>query len=239
MNRTVVVLSLRSLVGRRRGVLLFVLPLLLLAVAALVRALAGTSETIAIDVLGELGFGTVVPLVALIAATGILAPEIDDGSIVYLLAKPIPRSRIVLSKVAVAIAFTALLTVSAMALSTVLMAGADARLALAYAVGTLAASAAYSAVFVLLAVLTKHSVVWGLVYWLLWEGLLGSVLSGVRWLSITSWSSAVADQAAAPGVEVYADLGATYAWTATLVALALALWFATRRLRAFNLTGDD
>ena len=44
-----------------------------------------------------------VPLVALLATTGLLAPEIDDGSVAYLLAKPISRHTIVLSKLLVAL----------------------------------------------------------------------------------------------------------------------------------------
>ena len=44
-----------------------------------------------------------VPLIALIAGTGALGPEIDDGSIVYLLAKPLPRREIVFTKLAVAV----------------------------------------------------------------------------------------------------------------------------------------
>ena len=46
----------------------------------------------------------IVPLVALLATTGLLAPEIDDGSISYLLAKPISRHTIVVSKLVVAAA---------------------------------------------------------------------------------------------------------------------------------------
>ena len=49
-----------------------------------------------------LGLAVIVPLVALLATTGLLAPEIDDGSISYLLAKPISRHTIVVSKLVVA-----------------------------------------------------------------------------------------------------------------------------------------
>ena len=43
------------------------------------------------------------PLLSLIAGTGSIGPEIDDGSIVYLLAKPLNRYSIVVTKLAVAI----------------------------------------------------------------------------------------------------------------------------------------
>ena len=50
------------------------------------------------------GLAVIVPLVALLATSGLLAPEIDDGSISYLLAKPISRYTIVASKLVVAAA---------------------------------------------------------------------------------------------------------------------------------------
>src|SRR5688500_16468233 len=90
VNATVAWLGLRSLFGRRRGILLFVLPLVLLALAVLVRVLVA-GPAVADDILYQLGLVVVVPLVALIATTGVLSSEIDDGSVVYLLAKPLPR----------------------------------------------------------------------------------------------------------------------------------------------------
>ena len=40
------------------------------------------------------------PLLGLIAGTGAIGPEIDEGSIVYLLAKPLNRYSIVVTKLA-------------------------------------------------------------------------------------------------------------------------------------------
>jgi ABC-2 type transport system permease protein len=97
----VVWLALRSLFGRRRGILLVILPLVLLALAVLVRVLVEGSA-VAPDLLDQLGLVVVVPLVALVATTGVLSSEIDDGSVVYLLAKPLSRLTIVISKLLVA-----------------------------------------------------------------------------------------------------------------------------------------
>ena len=57
------------------------------------RVLVGEELTAASDTLYALGLAVIVPLVALLATTGVLAPEIDDGSISYLLAKPISGTR--------------------------------------------------------------------------------------------------------------------------------------------------
>ena len=48
--------------------------------------------------------GTLLPLMCLLIGTGVIGPEIDDGSIVYLLAKPLPRRSILFAKLASALA---------------------------------------------------------------------------------------------------------------------------------------
>ncbi|CAM5608071.1 ABC transporter permease [Streptomyces badius] len=55
---------------------------------------AGADDQIACDVLGGFAIATMVPLIGVMQGTGAMGPEIDDGSIVYLLAKPVngPRS---------------------------------------------------------------------------------------------------------------------------------------------------
>ena len=96
----------------------------------------------------------------------------------------------------------------------------------------------YCALFVMLATVTRHAVVFGLVYVLIWEGLLGSVLSGIRWLSVTQWGSAVAEPVADDfGLSV--DLSVTYALTAAAVLTVAAVWLAGSRLKSFTLTGEE
>ena len=53
------------------------------------------------------------------------------------------------------------------------------------------AGAAYCAVFLLLGVVSRHAVVFGLVYALLWESLIGGFVPGVKTLSIQQWALAV------------------------------------------------
>ena len=238
LSPTVVRLGTRSVFGHKRGILLFLLPVLLLGLAALIRALAGQDPTTAVDVLTSLGLTVVVPLVALLATTGLLAPEIDDGSISYLLAKPISRHTIVLSKLLVAFGCVVAFAVVPMYVAALILYSDEPGLALAFAAGSLAGGAAYCALFAFLSVLTRHAVVIGLIYLLVWEGLLGGLLDGVRWLSVTRWARAITEEVS-PGFDVVENLGATYAVIATLVVLVLGTYFTGRQLRAFNLTGDE
>jgi len=238
LSPTIVRLGVRSVFGRRRGVLLFVLPLVLIGLAVLIRALVGEDLSAASDTLYNLGLAVIVPLVALIATTGVLAPEIDDGSISYLLAKPISRHVIVVSKLAVAGTCVLVFGAVPMLIAGLVLVADKPEVGLGFALGSLAGGLAYCALFSLLSVLTRHAVVIGLVYLLIWEGLLGGLLDGIRWLSITRWAAAITDEVAGD-LSLVTDLGVTYAIVATVVVIVGCTWLTGRRLRGFNLTGDE
>ena len=238
MNATIIRLGLRSVFGRRRGILLFILPLVLIGLAVLVRVLVGADQDSAEDTLNALGLAVIVPLIALLATTGLLAPEIDDGSISYLLAKPISRHSIVASKLVVAAGCVLVFAVLPMLVAGLVLLMDAPELALGFAVGSLVGGVAYCALFAWLSVMTKHAVVIGLIYLLIWEGLLGGLLDGVRWLSITRWARAITESVA-DITGLVGQLGTTYAVIASAVVIVLGTWYTGQRLRAFNLTGDE
>ena len=96
INSTIARLALQALLGRRRFYLLLAFPVLLVALVAMVAALADGDA--AYELLPGLGYPLVLPLVAILAASSVLGPEVDDGSIVYLLSKPVNRYGVALSK---------------------------------------------------------------------------------------------------------------------------------------------
>jgi ABC-2 type transport system permease protein len=236
ISPTIVRLGIRSIFGRRRGILLIALPVVFIGLAALVRGLVGADPDAARDTLEGLGLVVIGPLVALLATTALFAPEIDDGSISYLLAKPISRHTIVISKLVVAASCALVFAVLPMVVAGLILLPDEPALGLAFAVGCLAGSAAYCALFALLSVMTRHAVVIGLIYLLIWEGLLGGLLTGVRWLSVTRWAFRLVEPLA--DVEL-ATLSLGYALVATLTVIGAGTWLTGRRLRAFNLTGDE
>lgn len=238
MNATVVMLAVRGMFGRRRGVLLFVLPGVLFALAVLVRLIAGEDSAALTSVLYGVGLVLTVPLVSLVAGTGVLAPEIDDGSIVYLLAKPVPRPVIVVSKTLVAVGCAFVFGVLPVAGTGLFLNPSAPELGVGYGLGALLSAVTYSALFVMLATVTRHAVVFGLIYVLLWEGLLGSVLSGIRWFSVTQWGTAVAAKVSRD-IGLSIDLAVPYALIAAAVVTVAAVWFAGNRLRSFRLTGEE
>lgn len=236
ISRTIVRLGVQSIFGRRRGILLFALPLVLIGLAVVVRALVGADPHAASDTLAGLGLNVIVPLVALIATSGLFATEIDDGSISYLLAKPISRYTIVVSKLVVAATCVLVLAVIPVLVAGLILLSDEPALGLGFALGSLVGGITYCALFALLSVINRHAVVVGLIYLLIWEGLLGGLLSGVRWLSVTRWAAALIEQVA--DVDLVA-LSPGYAAAAAAAVIALGIWLTGRRLRAFNLTGDE
>ena len=184
--------------------------------------LVGEDADAAEGTLYGLGLVVIVPLVALLAMSGLLAPEIDDGSISYLLAKPISRHTIVASKLVVAVACVLVFgALPMLAAGLVLLAGSPS-FAVGFGVASMVGGTAYCAIFALLSVMTRHAVVIGLIYLLVWEGLLGGLLDGIRWLSVTRWSAELIDQIA--DLELVDNLPLAYAVIALAAVLGGGTW---------------
>jgi ABC-2 type transport system permease protein len=237
VNRTIARLAARAILGGRRVWLLAALGLILVAIGVGTRLLDAGSATASLTALQAVAFSTFLPLFGLIVGTGVIGPEIDDGSIVHLLAKPVSRHAIVQSKLVVALAailgFAVLPTVLAAAIM-----GAGTSTVLAFGVGALTAGAVYCVLFLLLAVVTRHAVIIGLVYALVWESLVGSVIPGARNVSVQQWALSVTGSIAPDGV-VAANVGTGLAWFLIAAVVVVGTWYAGTRLRVLVLTSDD
>lgn len=233
---TIVRLGVRSVLGRRRGALMALLPAVLLSLAVLVRSLVGADPDAASGTTYALGIVVLVPLLALLVTSGLVSPEIDDGSVVYLLAKPIARWRIVVSKLVVAGGCTTLLGALPVLVSAFVL-GGEVGPALSFALAALLGGLGYCALFAWLSVGRRHAVVLGLVYLLIWEGLLGGLLDGVRWLSLTRWSAAVVE--ATSEVDLGAGVPTAYAVVALAVVVLGGAALTARGLGRYDLRGDE
>ncbi|MEU6488259.1 ABC transporter permease subunit [Streptomyces sp. NPDC046887] len=236
---TVARLTYRALLGRRRAAILFLLPGLLLLIAAAVRAFNGADDQIAADVLGGFALATMVPLIGVIAGTGAIGPEIDDGSIVYLLAKPVKRPTIIVTKLTVAIAVTMVFSAVPTFLAGLILNGNGQQIAVSYTIAALVASIAYSSLFLLLGTVSRHAVVIGLVYALVWEALFGTLIEGARTLSVQQWSLAVAQKASGDNGMIASDVGLPVAVTLLVAVTVAATWYAGQKLRTLAPAGEE
>ena len=244
MNATIAMLTLRTLLGRRRALLLLVLPGVLVALAVVLRLTVDEASRVDVTVglLGTFAIATVIPLLALIAGTGALGGEIDDGSIVYLLSKPISRHTIVVTKVAVAVGVTTLFGAVPVLVSGWIMVGNRESIAVAYGLGAFAAATAYCALFLLLSVLNRNAVVIGLIYTLVWETAIGGLVLGAGGISIQQWSLAVTRAVVGDNAERLGITAAVRPQISVVMLLVVAVggtWYAGRRLRSLRLTSAE
>lgn len=239
MNTTVVRLTARTLLGRRRLWLLVALPAVLLVLSVAVRVFAGTDDSVAWGVASGFGVATLVPLIALLAGTGVIGPEIDDGSIVFLLSKPVSRFTIVGSKLAVAVVTALVLGPLPVVLSVLLLAEDPGGLAAPIGVAAAVAVAAYCALFLLLATVTRNAVVIGLLYAIVWETTIANFIPGAQALSVRQWSLAIAEQllgsADAQRLTVNAAVGVVAGSVALVVVFVASTVYAGIRLRTIRL----
>jgi ABC-2 type transport system permease protein len=262
-NPTVARITLRATLGRRRALLFALPPLVLILFTLALKSTRPAARPWPSIVLGTFGFTVLLPLTALIIGTSVLGAEIDDGSIVHLLATPVRRVSIVLTKFSVAtvltMAFAAVPELIAALISgggstpdtQTVQAGqggqtvffhpgmpiSSGKFALGLFVGALVGAIIYNAIFVMVSIATTRAIAVGLLYVLLWESLLSNFVSGARILSVSHYSLGIANGIAHDS-GLHAGLSVPTSVIMGAIFTALALVLAVRLLSAFTLKGD-
>jgi ABC-2 type transport system permease protein len=252
-NPTVAWITLRATLSRKRA-LLFALPAVILVLFTLaLKASHAPMRPWPSHVLGTFGFSVLLPLTALIIGTSVLGAEVDDGSIVHLLATPVRRSSVVVTKFAVATGLTMLFAAVPELVAALIAGGGSApspagegaglvavnsgQLAIGLFVGALACSVIDNAIFVMVSVATTRAIAVGLLYVLVWEALLANFAGGVRLLSVSHYGLGIAngfahDTALEAGLTVLTSVVMGAVVTAAALALAVKL------LSSFTLKGE-
>ena len=175
------------------------------------------------------------PLAAAVFGTTAFGGEVDDGTLVYLLVKPIARWRIVLSKYVVAVMSTVAVMLPAMVLPYWIMSGADVTqdMLVGFIAGGVMGAAIYCALFLTLGLASKRALILSLLYVIGFEAVLSRSLVGVKSLSVREFAVA-ASQAASNGsikLKEYVVPMST-AWTMGSIflvgAIILCLWKLSR-----------
>lgn len=236
---TIARITARLLLGSRRAIGIGLVMVLPVVIAILFRTSQEDSLTppaeFAGDLVGALVLAILLPLVALVMGTAAIGNEIEDGTVVFLLSKPIDRPRIVVVKAAVAAVASAIVCVPTTIATTWIITGDNAGgLVVGLGVSALVASVVYSVLFVALSTATSRALVIGLIYVFVWEGILANVFSGLAWLSVRAYSEGVAG--AAIDVRSFRpDLSATAGLVMALIVIGAALWAGGRKLAAFEI----
>lgn len=238
---TIADVTFRALLGRRRTVLLVLLAGLPVLVALLAR-IGGARLDDALPAIMELSVRAVVPLTALVFGTAAIGSEIEDGTAVFLLVKPVPRWVVAVAKAFVAGLLTAALSVASTMLTGVLIGGLDGftlATTFAFAIAIALASFAYAALFVALSVVTHRALIVGLIYTLVWEGILAGILEGTRVFSVREATLTIAEALAPVGAQIDGDVDVPTAIGLLIVVVGLSLAVASTRLASFEVRGTE
>ncbi len=235
-------ITVRQLMGRRRTLLLLLLSALPILLAFAFR----TADSVNVERYVRTSFNGItvtilMPLVAILFGAGAFGSEIDDGTVVYLLAKPLGRVWIVLAKAISAIVMAVLLTgiSTAIAAFIVLSSVPDGvQIVEAQVLGVVVGSACYAVLFLAVSLFTRRALVIGIGYMLIWEGALSSLLSGIANFSIRQYALGAAALIYKLPVEssrLSAETGIALAVAMIVIALFISTW----KLMRFELPGGD
>ena len=131
------------------------------------------------------GLSVLVPIVALVFSTAALGDPAEDGTLVYLWLRPVPRWQLALVASAAALTITVPTAVIPVVLGAAIC-GVGGSLPLGAACGALLAAVAYTAVFTGLGLRVRRALAWGLAYLLIWEQAVARVARGPARLSINA-----------------------------------------------------
>ena len=221
---------LRQLTSRSR-----IIGLSLLALVAPISGFAlGSADASlddAVELIAGVGFGLVLPVVALVFAGAAIGDLRDDKTLVYLWLRPMDRWPIVTGAALAAGTLAAPISIIPIVLASVLTGAGNGIVA-----GTVLASVvglvAYVAVFTLFGVWLKRFIVWGLAYILIWEGFIAQAGAGVARVALRKYTRSILVDRTGADLDL-ADFSLATAVIVPLVvavgAIAIAAWRLARQ----------
>ena len=176
---------LRSLGTRGRLIALGTMGLITVRLAILVRSRSTFDRTdAAFRVVDGYGLSVLVPVVALVFASAALGDPAEDGTLVYLWLRPVPRWKLAVAAAGAAFTISAPIAVAPVIVAAAIT-GIGSRFVVGAACGALMAAAAYTAVFSGLGLRVRRALAWGLAYLLIWEQAVARVAKGAARVSIS------------------------------------------------------
>lgn len=239
INPAIAGLTFRQSLAKRRWIIVAVLAALPIVMAEVTRIYAGTDEPIVIvrEILSALSLTVVVPVIALTLASSGFGAEVDDGTVVYLLTKPISRVEIVATKLLV----TSLICITTTVVSTfatglVGLHQLDAtHLVVGFTVAAALGAFLYTALFLALGLITRRGMLVGLIYLVVWEGAASQFFPGTRSLSVRHYMLAITDAISkADAANALTPLPHATAYQMSVFVAVAAIALCIHRLRTFE-----
>ena len=184
----------------------------------------------------DIVIGVLVPIAALVFGTTAFGGEVEDGTLIYLMVKPVPRWQLALSKYVVALLSTVVIVTPAILLAWVLTPGPiPFMLPAGYIVGACVGAALYCAIFVTLGITSRRALALGLLYIVAFENVLSRNVVGAKSLSVREFSLAVCKKVigtAAAFTDFTVSMGTV--WTMGTIFLVVALAMGVVKLRNYE-----
>lgn len=178
----------RTQAGRGRVAFAAAVAGILMLAAAALRA-AGAGRGAVADLLGGAGLGVLTPVAALLFAVATLGDLAGDRTLVYLWLRPLPRGH--LATAALGASLTAVLPLTALPVGLAALLGGRVDLLAPAVLASALGAAAYSAVFLGLGLRSRRSLLWGLLYVLLWEDGASTLAASLAAVSVRRYTTSV------------------------------------------------
>lgn len=143
-----------------------------------------------VGVIAGLGFGTVVPIVSLVFASASLGDAREDGTLVYLWLRPIDRWPVVIGAWLAALTAAVPVTLVPLSAGAALSRGGG-DLVTATVIAAVVGIVAYTALFVLLGLMVKNAIVWGLGFVLIWELVIATFATSAANLTVAAYTRSI------------------------------------------------
>jgi ABC-2 type transport system permease protein len=145
----------------------------------------------------ELVLGVLLPVVALVFGTTAFGGEVEDGTLVYVIGKPVPRWQIVLVKYLVSLVVTTAIVSAAVLLAWQALRNAElpGRFLWGFVIASAIGAAIYCAAFTFIGLVTRRGLLYGLLYVIFFENILARNFEGVSQLSAKQFTVSAAQWA--------------------------------------------
>lgn len=228
----------RSLAGRRRILALLALALLpgIVAVAATAFDLVDDPDRLTARLVERLLLPIILALCTVVLGASAIGDGRDDGTILYIVATPLPRWRIIASAWLATTGLSVCLVLPSALAITIAPGAVGVRGVLSTLIALVLAASAYAALALLLSLSIRHGILAGMLYVLLWEGSIGNFAASASRFSIAAYGKVIASKGFddVPPLNV-PNVSEASAVAILLVGTAVLLALGTRALKRVDL----